>query len=126
MNLKVQLKDVAHARSGDKGNTSDIALFAWQDNWYQVLAELVTVERVKEHFTGICHGPVTRYEVPNVHALKFVLEDALGGGGPSSVRIDNLGKSLGAALLRMWIDVPDEMAPPFPDRNPPHPIEPSW
>jgi hypothetical protein len=122
VNVKVQLRDVAHARSGDKGNTSDIALFAWEDDWYPILAELVTAERVKEHYTGICHGEVTRYEVPNVHGLKFVLEDALGGGGPSSIRIDNLGKSLGAALLRMWIEVPDEIAPPLPHRDTPQPL----
>lgn len=117
--MLVYLRDIAQARSGDKGDTSDIALFAKNEAIYEVIKEQVTAEKVKEHFTGICKGEVERYEVPNVLALKFVLHEALGGGGPSSIRIDNLGKSLSAALLRMKIEVPDEVMRGIEIKKPP-------
>lgn len=103
------LRDLVQARSGDKGNTCDISIFAKTPEMYEVIRREVTAERVKEHFAGIVFGPVTRYEVPNVLALKFILEDALGGGAPSSLRTDNLGKSFGSNLLRMEIEVPEEL-----------------
>ncbi|MCF6094928.1 hypothetical protein L1765_13250 [Microaerobacter geothermalis] len=105
----IQLKHVAQARSGDKGNTCDIGLFARTPEMYQVFLKEVTAERVKEHFKDLVFGEVTRYEVPNILALKFVLEEALGGGAASSLRTDNLGKSFGSNLLRMVIEVPDHL-----------------
>lgn len=106
---KVLLRDVAQARSGDKGNTCDLTLFARTEEMYEVFKREVTAERVQEHFKGLVFGKVTRFEVPNVLALKFLMEDALGGGAPSSLRTDNLGKSFGSNLLRMEIEVPDEL-----------------
>jgi hypothetical protein len=104
--MRVQLREIAHARSGDKGDIANIGLIALKPEHYPVLVREVTAERVKKHFTGICHGAVERYELPNLHALNFVLYRALDGGGLVSLRTDNQGKTYGAALLRMEIDVP--------------------
>src|SRR4051812_35044944 len=106
---KVQLKDVAQARSGDKGNSSDISLFAPNQELYETFKKEVTAERVKEFFRGLVEGEVYRYEVPNVLALKFLCKDALGGGAPSSLRLDNLGKCFGSNLLRMEIEVDEKL-----------------
>ncbi|HEY5166000.1 MAG TPA: hypothetical protein VIJ44_08620 [Acidimicrobiia bacterium] len=97
-------------RSGDKGDISDIALFADDTEVYELIRAAVTAERVKAHFAGLVHGPVERYEAPNVLALNFVLHDALGGGAPRSLRADNLGKTLGGALVRLEIEVPEHLA----------------
>ena len=97
-------------RSGDKGNISDLALFADDAAAYDAIRHAVTGDVVKAHFDRLVQGNVERYEAPNVLALKFVMYDALGGGGPRSLRSDNLGKTLGAALLRLWIEVPEEVA----------------
>ncbi|OEH91829.1 AtuA-related protein [Bacillus solimangrovi] len=105
----VQLKDVALARSGDKGNTVNIGLIAKDERWYQLFKEQVTSEKVKNHFKGLVEGEVTRYELPNVHAFNFVCTNALGGGGSNSLRLDNLGKCFGANLLRLEIKVPHSM-----------------
>jgi hypothetical protein len=104
--MKVQLVKLAHARSGDKGDRSDISLFAPDQATYEALLREVTAERVAAHFEGIATGPVVRYEVPNVWALKFVLDGALQGGASRSLRSDNLGKTLASALLRMEIELP--------------------
>jgi hypothetical protein len=106
---RIKLDQIALSRSGDKGNISDISLFAKNIEVYELLKQEVTTERIKEHFAGLCTGNVERYEVPNVLALKFVLHDALGGGSASSLRLDNLGKSLSAALLRMEVEVPEHI-----------------
>lgn len=106
--MRVQLRDICGVRAGDKGDTSDIALFAYDRAGYELIASEVTAERVREHFAGLVEGPVERFEVPNVLALKFVLRGALGGGGPRSLRSDNLGKTLGGALLRLTLEVPDD------------------
>ncbi|HXF05849.1 MAG TPA: hypothetical protein VNM72_10605 [Blastocatellia bacterium] len=108
--MKVQLRYLAHARSGDKGDTANIGLIASKPEYYPILVEHVTVERVKDHFRGICLGEVERYELPNLGALNFLLHRALGGGGTVSLRLDAQGKTLSAALLRMEIDVPDQTA----------------
>ena len=105
-----RLADVAFARAGDKGDTADIALFAPDREVYELLEREVTAERVRAHFGAWVTGEVERYEVPNVLALNFVLHGALGGGGPRSLRADNLGKALGGALLRLGIDLPDHLA----------------
>jgi hypothetical protein len=107
---RIQLVDLCGARCGDKGNISDISLFADDEPAYRAVREAVTAEVVKDHFGSLVQGPVERYEAPNVLALKFVLYDALGGGGPRSLRSDNLGKTHAAALLRLWVEVPDEVA----------------
>lgn len=106
----IQLRDLCGVRSGDKGDISDLSLFADDEAAYEAIRSAVTAERVKAHFGSIVRGSVERYEARNVLALKFVMYEALGGGAPRSLRADNLGKTLGAALLRMEIDVPDDVA----------------
>jgi hypothetical protein len=107
---RVQLVDLCGARCGDKGDISDVSLFADDTIAYEAIRDVVTAERVKAHFGGLVNGEVERFEAPNVLALKFVMQQALGGGGPRSLRSDNLGKTHAAALLRMWVEVPDEVA----------------
>lgn len=107
--MRIQLAEVAQARSGDKGDTADISLFAPTAPLYQLFCREVTAQRVKAHFGPWCQGAVRRYEVPTLWALKFVLEGALGGGAPASLRLDNLGKSLASALLRLEIEVPEPL-----------------
>lgn len=106
---KILLKDVAHARSGDKGNTVNIGLFASDEDVYHLLATHVTAEQVKKHFQGLVEGEVIRYEVPAISAFNFILKDALNGGGSASIRVDNLGKCFSSNLLRMEIEVPEEV-----------------
>jgi hypothetical protein len=108
--MEIQLRDLCGVRSGDKGDISDLSLFADDDAAYDAIRSQVTAERVKAHFGDLVTGDVVRYEVPNVWALKFVMQGALGGGGPRSLRADNLGKTLGGALLRMRVEVADEVA----------------
>lgn len=102
---RMRLIDLCHARSGDKGNASDISLFANDEAAWQIIREHVTQERVAAYFQPVASGPVERWEVPNVQALKFLVHGALGGGAPRSLRSDNLGKTFAAALLRMEIAV---------------------
>jgi hypothetical protein len=109
-NARVQLRELCGYRAGDKGDIANVALFADDDATYELLRREVTAERVKEHFGAMVRGRVDRYEARNVRALNFVMHDALGGGGPRSLRADNLGKTLGGALVRLEIDVPDEFA----------------
>jgi len=99
------LIEIAHARSGDKGDMANIGLIARKQEHYPVLLREVTAERVKQHFGNRCRGPVERFELPNIGALNFLLHEALGGGGTLSLRADAQGKTLGAALLRMEVDV---------------------
>ena len=107
--MKTQLVHLVHARSGDKGDKANIALFAPDRATYDLLLREVTPERVREHFEGIVTGKVERFEAPNVLALNFVLPQVLNGGGSVSLRIDAQGKALGQALLEMPIDVPDDL-----------------
>jgi hypothetical protein len=107
--MKIQLIKVAHARSGDKGDTANIGLIALKPEYYPLLVEQVTAERVKKHFAGICKGKVQRFELPNLGALNFLLHEALGGGGTITLKHDAQGKTLSTALLRMEIDIPDEL-----------------
>ncbi len=104
-----QLREICGVRSGDKGDRSDLTIFADDQATYEALLDVVTTERVEDHFGDMVGGRVERFEVPNVWAIKFVLHDALGGGGPRSLRSDNLGKTLGAALLRLEVELPDEI-----------------
>jgi hypothetical protein len=107
---KVQLLKLAHARSGDKGDAGNVGVIARRPEYYPIIAAALTEQRVKEHFTGICHGPVERFELPNLNALNFLLHNTLGGGGTVSLKLDAQGKTLSSAMLRMEIDVPDELA----------------
>jgi hypothetical protein len=108
--MRVQLLKLAHARSGDKGDTANVGLIALREDFYPLLVREVTAPRVKEHFGGICHGEVERYELPNLGALNFLLHESLGGGGTLSLMTDAQGKTFSTALLRMEIEVPDEEA----------------
>lgn len=103
--MKIQLLKIAHARSGDKGDTANVGLIARQPEHYPILVREVTAERVREHFAGICKGEVERFELPNLHALNFLLHQSLGGGGTLSLKTDPQGKTLSAALLRMEIEM---------------------
>lgn len=109
--MKLRLAQIAHARSGDKANRADIGLFAWEPLGYVLLQQHVTAERVAAHFAHVMQQPgadaVERYELPRILAIKWVLNDALGGGAASSLRSDNLGKTFGALLLRLEIEVDD-------------------
>ena len=105
MPMRKRLVELAHARSGDKGDIANIALFAPDRVTYDLLAREVTPERVRAHFEGLVSGSVERYEAPNVLALNFVLRGALGGGAARSLRSDALGKSMSSALLRMEITI---------------------
>jgi hypothetical protein len=114
--MRARLSEFCGFRAGDKGDTADVALFAYDDAGYETIVREVTAERVEAHFGSLVTGEVVRYEAPNVRALNFVLRGALGGGGPRSLRSDNLGKSLGGALVRMEVDVPTGLARrPAPD-----------
>ncbi|HEX2269368.1 MAG TPA: hypothetical protein VHH35_07535 [Pyrinomonadaceae bacterium] len=108
--MKIKLIRLAHARSGDKGDTANIGLIALRESFYPVLVREVTAERVKKHFKGICHGKVERFELPNLGALNFLLHESLGGGGTLSLMTDAQGKTFSTALLRMEIDIPEEEA----------------
>jgi hypothetical protein len=108
--MKIQLVKLAHARSGDKGDTANVGLIALKDDYYPVLVREVTSIRVKEHFQGICKGEVERFELPNLKALNFLLHESLDGGGTLSLMTDAQGKTFSTALLRMFIDLPDEEA----------------
>jgi hypothetical protein len=108
--MKVRLLDIAHARSGDKGDTANVGVIALQPRWYDVLEQLVTRNRVADHFRGMIEGDVERYELPNLNALNFLLHGALDGGGTLSLKTDAQGKVYSTALLRMVIDVPDTEA----------------
>lgn len=107
--LKIRLLDICHARSGDKGNTANIGLIAREPKYYRIIEKYVTAEKVKKHFEGICFGPVERYELPNLNALNFLLYNSLGGGGTKSLRNDAQGKTLASALLRMEIEVEENL-----------------
>jgi hypothetical protein len=107
---RVKLLKLAHARSGDKGDTANVGLIARKAEYYPLLTEQVTAERVKEHFKGICFGEVERFELPNLHALNFLLHESLDGGGTLSLKTDAQGKTYSAALLRMEIEVDEALA----------------
>jgi len=102
---RVQLLRIAHARSGDKGDTANVGLIALRPEFYPILEKEVTAERVKKHFEGICLGEVERFELPNLGALNFLLHESLDGGGTLSLKADAQGKTYSAALLRREIEV---------------------
>jgi hypothetical protein len=108
--MKVQLLQLAHARSGDKGDTANVGIIAYKEEYYPFLKKILTTQRVKKHFTGICKGEVERFELPNLWALNFLLHQSLGGGGTQTLRHDAQGKTFSTAFLRMEVEVPDELA----------------
>lgn len=107
--MRVKLARIAHARSGDKGEASNVGLIADSPAFYEVLRREVTPERVRQHFHDLVRGRVERFEVPNLNALNFILHDSLGGGGTESLIVDAQGKTHGQGLLQMEIEVPDEL-----------------
>ncbi len=108
--MKVQLVKLAHARSGDKGDTANVGLIALKDEIYPILVREVTAENVKKHFGPMVKGSVERFELPNLKALNFLLHESLGGGGTLSLMTDAQGKTFSTALLRMQVDLTDEEA----------------
>lgn len=116
--MKVRLGQIAFARSGDKGDTANIGLIAFRPSLYPILVQEVTAERVKKLFEGICHGQVERFELPNLNALNFLLHESLDGGGTVSLMLDAQGKTFSTALLRMEIEVPEEVLETIPDEAP--------
>jgi len=105
---ELALARIAHGRSGDKGDTVNCGIIARKPEYYPVIAEQVTADRVKDHFGKFCNGTVTRYDLPKIHAFNFVLTQALGGGGTASLRLDPQGKTYAAALMRIRVQVPDD------------------
>jgi len=108
--MKVQLVNLAHARSGDKGDTANVGVIALKSEYYPVLVREVTASAVKDHFGEMVKGDVERFELPNLNALNFLLHASLGGGGTLSLMTDAQGKTFSTALLRMYIDVSDDEA----------------
>jgi len=104
------LREIAHSRAGDKGDTSNVSVIAYQPNFYPLVLAQVTPERVREHFRGIVKGTITRYELPTLHAINLVMEQALGGGVTRSLSLDPHGKSYSALILTLSIDVSEDIA----------------
>jgi hypothetical protein len=115
--MKVRLERIAHARSGDKGDASNVGLIADSPELFELLRREASAERVKEHFRGICRGPVERFEVPNLRAFNFILHDSLGGGGTESLKTDAQGKTHAQGLLQMEVEVPGDLVPTRPLRR---------
>lgn len=109
--MRIPLIDIAHARSGDKGDTANVGVIALEPKWYPVLAKYLTRDRVAQHFAGVISGGVDRYELPNLGALNFLLHGALDGGGTLSLKTDAQGKVFSTALLRLVLDIPDAEVP---------------
>jgi hypothetical protein len=105
--MKVKLVEIAHARSGDKGDTGNVGVIARKQEYYPILEQYLTVARVKKHFRGITLGKVERFEIPNLWALNFLLHESLGGGGTKSLKNDAQGKTLSSAMLRMELEIPN-------------------
>ena len=107
--MKIRLIDIAHARSGDKGDTGNVGVIARKQEYYPLLVKYLTVERVKKHFGGITLGKVERFEMPNLWAINFLLYESLGGGGTKSLKNDAQGKTLSSAMLRMELDIGEKI-----------------
>lgn len=107
--MKIRLIEIAHGRSGDKGDAANVGIIAYNKTGYEFISKLLTREKVKNYFEGVCFGEVERYELPNLNALNFILNNTLGGGGTVSLKLDAQGKTLAAALLRMEIDIDEKL-----------------
>ncbi len=119
MSREVPLRDFCSCRAGDKGDLSDVTIFASEERYYPSLVDELTTERVARHFASLGVTGVTRYEIPNLYGVKFLIEGVLGGGGAASLRADNLGKNMGGTLLRLAISLSDELASTVPAPRPP-------
>ena len=108
--MKTQLYRIAHGRSGDKGDTVNVGVIARRPEFYDFLREQLTTERVRQHFGDLVKGDVQRFELPNLHALNFLLHESLGGGGTVSLMTDAQGKTFSTAMLRMQVELPDHLA----------------
>ena len=108
--MRIRLIDIAHARSGDKGDAANVGVIARKDEYYPILVKYLTAEMVAEHFSGMVLGLVERFELPNLGALNFVLHRALGGGGTRSLKLDAQGKTLGSALLRLEFEIEEQLS----------------
>jgi hypothetical protein len=108
--MKVELLKLAHARSGDKGDTANVGVIALKDEFYPLIVREVTAEKVKEHFGAMVKGEVERFELPNLNALNFLLHESLGGGGTLSLMTDAQGKTFSTALLRLKIEIDETEA----------------
>lgn len=106
---KVHLLKIAHGRSGDKGNASNVGIIARHEAIYPFLKEVLTEDVVKNHMKNICKGKVERFEMPNIGALNFLLHESLDGGGTVSLKLDAQGKTHASYLLKMELEVPDEL-----------------
>lgn len=107
--MKIKLVKIAHARSGDKGDTANAGIIAIKPEYYPILVEQLTVDRVKAHFGDMVKGDVERFEMPNIGAINFLLHNALGGGGTLTLKHDAQGKTYSTAFLRMEIEVDDNL-----------------
>lgn len=107
--MKIRLIEIAHGRSGDKGDAANVGIIAYNKAGYEFISKLLTKEKVKKYFEGVCFGEVERYELPNLNALNFILNNTLGGGGTVSLKLDAQGKTLAAALLRMEVDIDEKL-----------------
>ncbi|MCB9782421.1 MAG: hypothetical protein H6751_05620 [Candidatus Omnitrophica bacterium] len=107
--MRVRLYLLAHGRSGDKGNDCNIGVIARRESWYPVLSSLLSVGEVETFLKPIAEGPVQRYELPNLCALNFLVRNALGGGGSKSLRLDAQGKTYAQALLKMPVEITDDL-----------------
>ncbi|MBM2845825.1 MAG: hypothetical protein HW407_1137 [Bacteroidetes bacterium] len=107
--MRIRLLDIAHARSGDKGDTGNVGVIARKKEYYPLLTKYLTVDRVKKHFEGIALGKVERFDMPNLWAINFLLHEALGGGGTKSLKNDAQGKTLSSAMLRMELDIDERI-----------------
>lgn len=107
--MKIELTQLAHARSGDKGDTANVGVIALRDEYYPILVKEVTAEAVKNHFGEMVKGEVERFELPNLKALNFLLHESLGGGGTLSLMTDAQGKTFSTALLRMKIEIDENL-----------------
>ncbi|MEN9281982.1 MAG: hypothetical protein RL594_917 [Bacteroidota bacterium] len=105
--MKIQLSQIAHARSGDKGDAANCGVIAYKEEWYPILRDHLTAEKVQAYFAGMCHGTVERFELPNLWAVNFLLPNILGGGGTVSLKLDAQGKTVASAMLLMELEVPD-------------------
>lgn len=106
---RIRLIEIAHARSGDKGDAGNVGVIARDERFYPILLQELTSESVKKHFEGICFGLVERFELPNLGALNFILHNTLGGGGTVSLKNDAQGKTLSSAMLRMEIEIDESL-----------------
>jgi hypothetical protein len=106
--MRIRLIDLAHARSGDKGDTANVGVIARKPQYYPIIVKYLTIDRVASHFAGITLGAVERFELPNLLALNFLLHESLGGGGTKSLKLDAQGKTLSSAMLRMELEIEEQ------------------